>query len=273
MTLEEALADLGVVDEVLTSAEKERLDVDGFLLFEGLLSPDQVDALNEASEAVYQREGTGGSSAPESPYIQNKHPGFDLCLTHPRILAGICHVLGRNIKSFGVHGRSHPPGCEQQGLHVDYNGPTATPGNYSTCNSIWMLSDFTAANGATRVIPGTHLSGKVPKDELDEPAADHPRQKLLLGRAGTVGVFNSHVWHGTTANSDTTGRNSLTSFFCRRDDPHMVFSSALSAEARERLSESARVLFADPEPWIDPASSDPTDRDNGKTTTNQEEEG
>jgi hypothetical protein len=29
----------------------------------------------------------------------------------------------------------------------------------------------------------------------------------------------------------------------------MVFSSALSAEATERLSEPARCLFADPEPW------------------------
>jgi hypothetical protein len=44
----------------------------------------------------------------------------------------------------------------------------------------------------------------------------------------------------------------LTSFFCRRDDPHMVFSSALSIEAAERLSEQVRCLFADDTPWTPP---------------------
>ena len=252
MTLEEALLDLGVAEDVLTPEEKKQLDVDGFLPFEDLLSPAQVDALNAASDAVYEREGTDGVAAAESPYVQNKNPGFDICFTHRRILAGICHVLGGNIKSFGVHGRAHPPGSEQQELHVDYNGPPATPGNYSVCNSVWMLSDFTVSTGATRLIPGTHLSGKVPNDALEDKAADHPLQRLLLGRAGTVVVFNSHVWHGTTANRSAEKRNSLTSFFCRRDDPHMVFSSALSSEARERLSESASALFADPEPWVEP---------------------
>ena len=104
-----------------------------------------------------------------------------------------------------------------------------------------MLTEFTPENGATRVIPGTHRSGQTPEEALEDPAADHPHQKLLLGAAGTVAVFNSHGWHGTTCNRSASSRLSLTSFFCRRDDPHMVFSSALSP--------AARCLFADPEPW------------------------
>ena len=111
-----------------------------------------------------------------------------------------------------------------------------------------MLSDFTEANGATRVIPGTHLRGQAP-DVLEDPAAPHPEERLVPGEAGTVVVINSHMWHGTTRNDSGEARHSLTSFFCRRDDPHMVFSSALSREAAARLSPEARCLFADPEPW------------------------
>ena len=122
------------------------------------------------------------------------------------------------------------------------------PGRTHVRNSIWMLSDFTAENGATRVVPGKHLSEQTP-DVLDDPAATHPDEMLLLGKAGTVVVFDSHMWHGTTHNGSRDHRYSLTSFFCRRDDPHMVFSSALSSTAKARLSAAARCLFVDPEPW------------------------
>ena len=249
MQIDQALDALGVDDHGLTESEKIQLDVDGYLRLPGLLEVDELAAICASATRVYAVEGAGPGGPSECSYMQNKGAGFDLCFTHPKVLAGICHVLGRQIKSFGVHGRLHPPGGEQQALHVDYNGPPATPGLYSVCNSIWMLSDFTETNGATRLVAGSHLSGQSPKEALADPAADHPEQKLLLGSAGTVVLFNSHVWHGTSENRTQCSRPSLTSFFCRRDDPHMKFSSALSEAARERLGPAARALFADPEPW------------------------
>jgi len=252
MELHEALYTLGVRDNTLSEQEKNKLDTEGYVPLPGILSAAQITALCAAAEKVYASEKTGEQDGPaESSYMQNKAPGFDICLTHPRVLAAISHVLEGRIKSFGVHGRPHPPGGEQQALHVDYNGPAAQGGKYMVCNSLWMLTDFTAENGATRVIPASHLSGEDPKDALEGPAAPHPDEKQLLGSAGTVVVFNSHTWHGTTANHSDHSRQSLTSFFCRRDDTHMTFSSALSAAATARLSDAARCLFADPEPWTE----------------------
>ena len=252
MELPEALYALGVRNDSLSAEEKNELDTEGYLFLPGILSSAQIAAIHGAMEKLYAAEKTGAKGGPaECSYMQNKGPGFDICFTHPRVLAAIAHVLDGHIKAFGVHGRPHPPGGEQQALHVDYNGPPARPGRYAVCNSIWMLADFTAENGATRVIPRSHLSGKDPKDVLEDPAAPHPDERLLLGAAGTVAIFNSHTWHGTTCNRSREGRPSLTSFFCRRDDPHMVFSSALSAAASARLSAPVRCLFADPEPWID----------------------
>ena len=249
MTLPEALEALGVRPDTLSSPEKAHLDQEGYLPLPGILDPPRIAGLIAAAESVYAGEGTGLEGGPaESSYMQNKSAGFDICFTHPRVLAAVCHLLDGQIKSFGVHGRPHPPGSEQQKLHVDYNGPPPPPGRCEVSNSIWMLSDFTAANGATRVIPGTHLRGQTP-DVLEDPAAPHPEERLVPGEAGTVVVINSHMWHGTTRNDSDRARHSLTSFFCRRDDPHMVFSSALSREAAARLGPEARCLFADPEPW------------------------
>ncbi len=250
MELHEALYTLGVRDDTLTAKEKTQLDTEGYVALPDILSTAQIASLSAAAEEVYAVEKTGQTDGPvESSYLQNKTPGLDICFSHPRVLAAISHVLQGHIKSFGVHGRPHPPGGEQQALHVDYNGPVPQGDKYMVCNSLWMLTDFTAENGATRVIPRSHRSGQDPKDALDDPAAPHPDEKQLLGSAGTVVVFNSHTWHGTTANHSDHSRLSLTSFFCRRDDPHMVFSSALSSEAAARLGEAARCLFADPEPW------------------------
>ncbi|NKB72509.1 MAG: phytanoyl-CoA dioxygenase [Candidatus Latescibacteria bacterium] len=250
MDLAAALRQLGVRHDTLSQTEKKQLDRAGYILLPNILSQAQIAAMSAAMEAVYAAEGTGQQDGPaESSYMQNKTAGLDLCLTHPRVLAAVCHVLEGQIKSFGIHGRPHPPDGEQQALHVDYNGPAPQSGRYQVCNSLWMLNDFTPQNGATRVIPGSHLNGQDPKDALADPAADHPEQRQLLGPAGTVAVFNSHTWHGTTANHSGNPRSSLTSFFCRRDDPHMVFSSALSPAATQRLTPAVRVLFADPEPW------------------------
>lgn len=253
MTVEEALYALGVRDDTLTAQEQQQLDTVGYLPLPGILSAAEVAGLHQAMETIYAVEQTGTVGGPaESSYMQNKAPGFDICLRQPRVLAAIAHMLDGHIKSFGIHGRPHPPGGEQQDLHVDYNGPPPTAGRYAVGNSLWMLVDFTAENGATRVIPGSHLSGQTPKDGMEDPTVPHPDEVLLLGTAGTVVVWNSHLWHGTTANRSDHIRHSLTSFFCRRDDSHMVFSSALSVEAAARMSAEVRCLFADDTPWTPP---------------------
>ena len=164
MNIPETLHALGVRDDTLTAQEKAQLDTVGYLPMPGMLSAAEIAGIRAAMQVVYAKEKTGRAGGPaESSYMQNKAPGFDLCLQKPRVLAAIAHVLDGPIKSFGVHGRPYPPGGERQNLHVDYNGPAPTESRYAVANSLWMLVDFTEKNGATRVIPGSHLSGETPK--------------------------------------------------------------------------------------------------------------
>ena len=63
-------------------------------------------------------------------------------------------------------------------------------------NVMWMLVDFTAENGGTRLVPRSHLTGRHPDKGLDkdvEPIAAE-------GPAGTAMVFDGRMWHGTGAN-------------------------------------------------------------------------
>ena len=71
---------------------------------------------------------------------------------------------------------------------------------------MWMLTDFTAANGATCVVPGSHRSGRPPQAE-----GDMAGQVPIEGNAGSVLVWLGALWHrsgaNTTANQQRMGAN------------------------------------------------------------------
>src|SRR5512138_1351572 len=158
MNTQEALRALGVRDDTLTQDERARLDDDGFLPLYGILTPEQIASIaarlaalledegEHAGKEVHQETGTDRLSD-----LVNKDPIFAICFTHPRVLAGIAHVLRGDLKLSSLNSRAALPGEGLQALHADWSGAVA-PGDYYVCNSIWLLDDFTEHNGATRVV-------------------------------------------------------------------------------------------------------------------------
>ena len=51
---------------------------------------------------------------------------------------------------------------------------------------------------------------------MPDNRAAHPDEVLLMAPAGTVVVFNSHLWHGGTLNRSSRPRRALHSYFTRR---------------------------------------------------------
>jgi hypothetical protein len=51
---------------------------------------------------------------------------------------------------------------------------------------------------------------------MTDTRAAHPDEVLLLAPAGTVVVFNSHLWHGGTLNRSARTRRAMHSYFTRR---------------------------------------------------------
>jgi ectoine hydroxylase-related dioxygenase (phytanoyl-CoA dioxygenase family) len=153
------------------------------------------------------------------------------------------HVLSGDFKLSSLNSRVALPGEGLQALHADW-GAAVEPDDYQVCNSIWLLSDFTAENGATRVIPGTHRSRQRPNDAITDTKATHPDEIQLIAPAGTVVIFNSHVWHGGTLNRTDAPRYALHSYFCRRHQPQQTNQREhLSAETVARFSEAARFIL------------------------------
>jgi ectoine hydroxylase-related dioxygenase (phytanoyl-CoA dioxygenase family) len=250
MDMRDALTDLGVGQDMISEQERNLLDENGYLALEGVLSADTLARMTARLEELSELEGEDAGKevhqedgATRLSDLINKDAMFDICFTHPRVLAGIGHVLRDSFKLSSLNYRAAMPGRGLQALHVDWNS-AVEPFNFYVCNSIWLLDDFTAHNGATRVIPGTHLSAQIPREALENPEAAHSDQLILEAPAGTVVIFNSHTWHGGTLNRSAHNRRALHSYFCRRDQSQQLDQRAyVRAETRERLSASARFML------------------------------
>ena len=249
MDMRTALDDLGVSADLLTDKERDRLDTDGYLPLEGVLTREEVTSFNQrlaeltrvegdrAGLEVHQEKGTDRLAD-----LVNKDARFEVCFSHPRVLAGIAHVLG-TFKLSSLNARSALPGQGHQALHADYGEPVAA-GAYQVCNSIWLLDVFTAENGATRVVPGSHRSVSMPRDMMADPSERHPDEVLLLAPAGTVVIFNSHLWHGGTLNRSTKPRRAMHSYFCRRDLPQQLDQQEyVRVSTYTRLSPAQRFIL------------------------------
>ena len=175
---------------------------------------------------------------------------FEICFTHPRLLAVVSRVLQMDFKVHSLNSRAALPGQGQQALHADWTPSTEVhreqlrDGYYYVCNSIWLIDGFTRENGATRVVPGSHCSGKVPADEMEDPTRPHPDEVLLTAPAGTVVVFNGHTWHGGTLNVSARPRRGMHSAFIRRDQPQQTNQKEyITPQTYERLSAAAHFIM------------------------------
>ena len=173
------------------------------------------------------------------------------------VLGYLAHVLGPRFKLSSLNARSaNPHSAESQPLHVDA-GALPDEAGYWVCNTVWLLDDFTTENGALRVVPGSHRSGRRPQDALADPERPHPDEVLVTGRAGDLVVMNSHLWHGGTANRTERRRLALHAFYCRSDKPQQQYQKALlRPETQAALSPDARALLALDDPANDAMSAE-----------------
>jgi ectoine hydroxylase-related dioxygenase (phytanoyl-CoA dioxygenase family) len=117
---------------------------------------------------------------------------------HPVVLGAVGKMLG-HATSFQLHLTqiiSIGPGEPAQTIHRDQWAFDFFPfprGYEVQCNTIWAMTDFTAENGATRVIPGSnHFDDKLRFTEADTEPAEMSK--------GSVLFYTGSIYHGGGAN-------------------------------------------------------------------------
>lgn len=229
-----------------------QLDRLGYAVLENCMGEDLLTRMRARVEELFAEEGERAGSefrteenARRLANLVDKGDVFREAIERREVLALVESVLGEGFKLSSLNVRSaNPQSASVQPFHVDM-GLLPDEKGFSVCNGVWMLDDFTAENGALRVIPGSHRWAKIPQQALADPYATHPEEILVTGRAGTVVVMNAHLWHGGTANRTDRERRALHSFFCRHDIPQQQYQKQLlRAETQAALSPSLRRLLA-----------------------------
>jgi len=196
---EEDLASLGVTAETLTVAQRRALDERGYLVLPGAVGANDLERLRSTFDRACDVEGIPPRGTRHPRGLLDGDAAFAGFVTFPALLAAVQHVLGRPFLAGAVVGRDPLPGFGQQGLHIDgvESGPS-TP--FQIVTALGLLDEFTADNGATRLVPGSHRWRRSPPKSFTDPASRHPDQVVVTAPAGSVLVFNGHLWHGGTCN-------------------------------------------------------------------------
>jgi ectoine hydroxylase-related dioxygenase (phytanoyl-CoA dioxygenase family) len=196
-----ALLDQGavIVEDLLESDLLARFNAELDPLLAGASPDHEGQFLNEAIGWFFgqqTRHVTG--VAGKSPVFANE------ILPHPVFLAVSDAVLGSSCASYQLniaHVLDRGPGSEQQYLHRDELVWIHLPQPHEEVQlaSVIALGEFTAANGATRVVPGSH---RWPADRVPTDADLVPAEMA----AGSAVIYLGSTIHAGGANVTSTER-------------------------------------------------------------------
>jgi ectoine hydroxylase-related dioxygenase (phytanoyl-CoA dioxygenase family) len=169
-----------------------------------VLSGDEVQTLSSviadaaAIERATDRDYVYSSGSNQRVWMLPNYGHMFLELArHPAVLEVMEGLLGpepllSNLSAniTGSGGQPMKPHWDQDWADRPWPMPLAA-------HAIWMLDDFTVENGATLVVPGSHLRDDEPDDSEMRPAT---------GTAGSVLFMEARLWHGTGRNVSAQSR-------------------------------------------------------------------
>jgi len=181
------------------------LTSNGYAIVEHLLSPAEASAKRAELTRILEETRVGrndfeGFKTRRIYALFAKTRVFDEPATHPLVLGVLDRVLGPSYQLSAPVGIEISPGETAQVLHTD-DGiyPIARPHQELVLNTMWALDDFTEENGATRVVPGSHLW-------TDKRPDESTPVELATMLAGSVMFFVGSVFHGGGANNSDRPR-------------------------------------------------------------------
>ncbi len=197
------------------------LRADGACIVDNLVSNEFMDRVAEEMDPYIdltplgRDEFVGKKTRRTGSMIARSKASREL-VTHPLVL-GTAGTLLEKASVFQLHLTqiiSVFPGETVQPIHRDelawdfFPFPT----DYDVqCNTIWAMTDFTAENGATRVLPGTHLLGA----EVTGAEAEIGREiEQAEMERESVFFYTGKVYHGAGANYSDAVRQGINITYC-----------------------------------------------------------
>jgi ectoine hydroxylase-related dioxygenase (phytanoyl-CoA dioxygenase family) len=203
------------MNDAQRQAHVERIKRDGFTIVEDAIAPDLVDALNAAllrlERELDAKPAMNGFEGHKTVRIYNLlaygAPFTDVPV-HANVLPVVEAILDPGCLISSLSSIAIDPGEIAQPIHADDMViPLAKPHIPIVCNSMWALTDFTEANGATRLVPGSHVK--------DNPVYGGTYDSVPgTMKKGSVLIWDGSLWHGGGANKTDKRRTGIAMNYC-----------------------------------------------------------
>jgi len=216
----------------------------GYAIVRGALSAHEVAALSSAVDRALADFaipfGTNEFLGFRTRRVFNllaRSEAFEALPVHAALLPLAEELLGPDCLLSSLTAIEMNPGETSQPLHADDGTlPLPRPHPPYTCTAIVALTDFTAENGATHFVPGSHE-----RDRRPRPSERAETQQALMP-AGSALVYHGSLWHGGGANDSAARRLAIIVNYCagflRQEECQLL------AVPRERVAKMAPRLQA-----------------------------
>jgi ectoine hydroxylase-related dioxygenase (phytanoyl-CoA dioxygenase family) len=200
----------------ITAADVAAIERDGYVVIERAVGSDVLDAiraelapyLDGGAQSYRGRNDFEGFATNRVYGLLAKSPTEGALVAHPRVLAILDAMLLPGYLLSANLAINLLPGETAQDIHFDDTFyPVPRPRRPIGISTIWAIDDFTAANGATEVIPGSHRWGD------GRPPADAELVPVEMP-AGSVVVFAGTLFHRGGANTTDRPRLAITPQYC-----------------------------------------------------------
>lgn len=193
--------------------EIEQLHRDGYVLFQNVLSSEEIDEIKEGVR--YAFEGKGAAVMLQGPMFE-KGEVFEKLVDYPGIIDFMEEVLGADCQLSSMNGMRTMKDNGVSKWHVDEALFFPLPDNIELdsriqlpvylMNALYYLDDITEEMGPTQVVPGSHRAGKLLNftEEIEDYKGQEPIS--ILAKKGDCLVFNSQVWHRGAPNQSDKAR-------------------------------------------------------------------
>jgi ectoine hydroxylase-related dioxygenase (phytanoyl-CoA dioxygenase family) len=203
-------------------------DRDGFVIVEGALSDSELEEAR-ATLAPYLDVGASGRNNFEGEQTKRLYSLvgrgaiFERTVEHPTVLGMCDRLLDPNYLLTASQAICLYGGETPQPVHYDDSFyPIPRPRKAVSVSTIWALDDFTADNGATEVIRGSHLfsdeqvanSYSVDPNIEDDPAFVDELETVVMP-AGSAVIFAGTLLHRGGHNRSGTQRRAFSHQYCQ----------------------------------------------------------
>jgi ectoine hydroxylase-related dioxygenase (phytanoyl-CoA dioxygenase family) len=203
------------MDQTARDAHVERVRRDGYTIVENAIEPALIEELDETLLRLERELGAkpamNAFEGHRTVRIYNllaHGEVFARIPTHASVLPIVEGVLDAGCLISSLSSIAIDPGEIAQPIHADDMViPLDKPHRSIVCNSMWALTDFTEANGATRLVPGSHLKpNPAYGGAYDTVPAEMPK--------GSVLIWDGSLWHGGGANATAARRTGIAMNYC-----------------------------------------------------------